>query len=37
MVPLAVLVYAASVVRSYRDPATARRLAEARDRPARSP
>jgi serine/threonine protein kinase len=37
MVPLAVLVYAAGVVRSYRDPATARRLAEARDRPARSP
>jgi serine/threonine-protein kinase len=37
MVPLAVLVYAAGVVRSYRDPATARRLAEARDRPRRSP
>ncbi len=36
MVPLAVLVYGAGVVRSYRDPATARRLAEARDRPGRS-
>ena len=32
MVPLAVLVYAAGVVRSYRDPATAQRLAEARHR-----
>jgi serine/threonine protein kinase len=32
MVPLALLVYAAGVVHSYRDPATARRLAAARDR-----
>ena len=35
MAALATLVYGAGVVRSYRDPATARRLAESRDRPGR--